>query len=96
MKIILLGEEIGSAIDLHRVLAEKLDFGPYYGNNLAALWDRLTTDVEGPVHLVWKDSSVSKAKMGEQLFDKVVKLFRDVEAHDKELGRSDVFTLSLE
>ncbi|EOG8017508.1 barstar family protein [Enterobacter ludwigii] len=26
-----------------------LDFVPYYGRNLDALWDRLSTDVERPV-----------------------------------------------
>ncbi|MCK6885045.1 barstar family protein [Enterobacter roggenkampii] len=30
-------------------MSASLDFGPYYGRNLDALWDRLSTDVERPV-----------------------------------------------
>lgn len=73
MKITLLGNAIKTEQDLHRTLADNLDFGPYYGNNLAALWDRMTTDVERPFEIVWKDSAVSKAAMGEKLFEKIVR-----------------------
>lgn len=81
---------------MHRVLSEKLDFGPYYGANLAALWDRLTTDVERPVRLIWKDAASSRAALGEDLFAKIIKLFRDVEQQDRDFGRSEVFTFAIE
>ena len=91
MEIILDGINIKSENDLHAILAEKLDFGPYYGNNLAALWDRLTTDVERPVLLIWKNAAQSEAAIGEPTFVKIVKLFQDVEQQDRDFGRINRF-----
>ncbi|MGQ4357915.1 barstar family protein [Streptomyces drozdowiczii] len=54
MRIAIDGTHIGSQADLHRFLAGPLDFGPYYGHNLSALWDRLSRDVERPVEIVWE------------------------------------------
>jgi ribonuclease inhibitor len=96
MEIIVQGDVIKSEHDLHRVLSDKLDFGPYYGANLAALWDRLTTDVERPVHLIWKNAEVSRAAMGEDLFAKIVQLLRDIEKQDRDWGLPHVFTLTIE
>ena len=50
------GCEVRTEADLHILLARALDFGPYYGANLDALWDRLSRDV--PV--VWTDWQVSE------------------------------------
>jgi len=94
MRITLFGNTIKNEGDLHRVLSEQLDFGPYYGRNLAALWDRLTTDVERPVQLIWKDADSSRAAMGEETFEKIVKLFRDVEEQDRNFGRTEAFTFN--
>jgi len=91
MEIILNGDEIKSESDLHRLLAEKLGFGPYYGANLAALWDRLTTDVERPVRLIWTNAHLSKTAMGDSLFAKIVSLFRDVEKQDRDFERHESF-----
>ena len=96
MKIILQGRTIGNEQEFHDVLSKQLDFGSYYGNNLSALWDRMTTDVERPVQLVWKDSAVSRTAMGNGVFDKIISLFRDVEKHDREMGRGEAFSLILE
>jgi ribonuclease inhibitor len=96
MEVLLQGDAIKSEHDLHRVLSEKLDFGPYYGANLAALWDRLTTDVERPVRLIWKNAALSRAAMGEDCFAKIVRLLRDVEQQDREFGRSQAFTFTIE
>lgn len=96
MEVILQGDAIKSEYDLHRTLAEELDFGPYYGANLAALWDRLTSDVERPVRLIWKNAASSQAALGEVLFAKITKLFRDVEQQDRDFGRTEVFTFTVE
>lgn len=96
MEVIVQGDAIKSEQDLHRLLSEKLDFGPYYGANLAALWDRLTTDVERPVRLIWKNAAVSRSAMGEDHFAKVVQLFRDVEQQDRDFGRTNAFTFTIE
>lgn len=96
MEVVLHGDAIRSEHDLHRILAEKLDFGPYYGANLAALWDRLTVDVGRPVRLIWENAAASRAAMGEALFAKVIQLFRDVEQQDRDFGRSEAFTFTIE
>ncbi|WP_229068813.1 barstar family protein [Actinoplanes sp. DH11] len=93
--VVLRGREIASELDLHRALAAALDFGPYYGKNLDALWDRLTTDVERPVHLVWQESSESRRQLGDELFDKIVALLRDVAASDVTAGYAERFTVEI-
>jgi len=47
--IILDGTKIQTEQDFHKLLSGLLNFGSYYGNNLDALWDRLSTDVERPI-----------------------------------------------
>ena len=96
MDITLHGSRIKSESDLHQVLSEKLDLGPYYGRNLAALWDRLTTDVARPVRMIWKDADLSRAGMGDEVFARIVSLFRDVEQQDLDFGRSEMFTFLCE
>jgi ribonuclease inhibitor len=93
--VVIPGDQICSELDLHRSLAKQLDFGPYYGKNLDALWDRLTTDVERPVHIIWSDSLKSRERLGVKLFDKIVELLREAEARDAKPGRSDRLTIEI-
>ncbi|WP_397334414.1 barstar family protein [Nonomuraea sp. 3-1Str] len=55
-----------------------LDFGPYYGNNLAVLRDRLSTDVKRPVKLAWTHWQKRKGNLGADLFDKVRRLLDEL------------------
>ncbi|MEU6394734.1 barstar family protein [Streptomyces sp. NPDC046939] len=71
MRVVIDGEHVGSQADLHRVLAGCLDFGPYYGHNLSALWDRLSRDVERPVEIVWESAEASRSRMGDAAFEAV-------------------------
>jgi ribonuclease inhibitor len=59
------GAAIRSERDLHAFLSQALDFGSSYGANLSALWDRLSTDVERPVQIVWRDSELSRSALGD-------------------------------
>ncbi|EKY3120947.1 barstar family protein, partial [Cronobacter turicensis] len=52
-EIILDGKKIENESEFHSVMSDLLNFGPYYGRNLDALWDRLSTDVERPVKIIW-------------------------------------------
>ncbi len=70
-KVVLEGFSFATAHDVHAALAEALDFGSYYGFNLDALWDVLTTDVKRPVIIEWKDSLVSEKKLGAE-FERIV------------------------
>ncbi|QES15423.1 barnase inhibitor [Streptomyces venezuelae] len=96
MLIELDGKHIKSAADLHRTLAEVMDFGPFYSPNLAALWDRLSADIERPVVLVWKDSESSRRSMGESEFEKLHSLLLRVEAQDASFGWTERFVVRFE
>ena len=76
-KVKLAGKSIRSLEEFYGEIARKLRFPDYFGRNLDALWDVLTTDVKGPVELAWEDSEVSKKSMGKD-FEKVAALLRDV------------------
>ena len=72
------GKAIQSLDEFYSEIARKLRLPNYFGRNLDALWDVLTTDVKGPVELVWEDTEVSKKPMGKD-FEKVAGLLKDVE-----------------
>ncbi|MFF7943599.1 barstar family protein [Nocardia gamkensis] len=71
MRVTIDGTLIRTRADLHHALWAPLDFGPYYGHNLNALWDRLTTDVERPVEIVWENSGISRELMGVEAFEAI-------------------------
>ena len=77
-KVKLLGKSIRSLDEFYDEISKKLRFPDYFGRNLDALWDVLSTDVKGPVELTWEDSEVSEKAMGKD-FEKVAALLRDVE-----------------
>ena len=72
------GHAIRSLDDLFDQLSSRLSLPAYFGRNLDALWDVLSTDVEGPFKIVWKHSDDSKKSMGRD-FDRAVKLFKELE-----------------
>jgi ribonuclease inhibitor len=94
MRVTINGALIRSESDLHDTLAQQLDFGPYYGRNLDALWDRLATDVERPVEIVWEESETSRTLLGPDVFEKIKSVLVRVMDQDKSLGLSKKFTVS--
>ena len=89
------GRNILSECDFHREIDKALNFGPYYGRNLDALFDRLSTDVERPVTLVWKHSEISREHMGDS-FSAVVDVLRRVQAQDEKWGLRETFRFELQ
>jgi len=61
--MILDGRDIHTESELHRILAEMMDFFPCYGRNLEALWDCLSTDIERPIRITWCHSDLSKKSL---------------------------------
>jgi ribonuclease inhibitor len=96
MRVSIDGSLIKSESDLHEVLSRKLDFGPYYGRNLDALWDRLSMDVERPVELVWEKSEVSKTFLGAEVFNKISSVLIRVMDQDQSFGLNERFTVRFE
>ena len=62
--IIIDGAQIHSEADFHRIMAQHYDFGPYYGNNLGAFRDMVTSGFLMNTLLVWKNSAISKQRLG--------------------------------
>lgn len=96
MDVVVEGDQIVDVDKLHRFLAEALDFGPYYGRNMSALWDRLTTDVERPVDLVWRHSEQSRLAIGDEVFGRVRSLLLEVEEMDLARPAGRRFTVRFE
>ena len=89
------GALINSEQEFHRAISSALDFGPYYGNNLDALWDMLSSGAAGGVVLHWKDADISRKKLG-SVFDTIIRLFSETKAMDEKLGLAERFEFVLE
>jgi len=77
-RCILNGREIRSLDDFYDEIARQLPFPGYFGRNLDALWDILSTDIEGPVEILWEDAAASELALGKN-FDRVASLLKDLE-----------------
>jgi ribonuclease inhibitor len=90
MIIELMGDSILTKDDFHARLETALDLGPYYGRNLDALWDRLSTDIARPITIIWRDSGHSRGAMGPD-FEAILDVLNRVVAHDKSLNLAERF-----
>ncbi|MFC0032531.1 barstar family protein [Micromonospora chaiyaphumensis] len=93
MQIELDGRRVRSEAEFHVEIARLLDFGPYYGKNLDALWDRVSFDVERPVRLVWTHAGVSRKAMGKGDFERIVAILRRAEERDRRRDDDERFEL---
>lgn len=96
MRIEIDGSSIRSVDEFHEFLSRALNFGSHYGANLSALWDRLSTDVERPVEIVWKNSESSKNSLGPVEFEKIRTLLQRVQMQDESFGWADRFSIVFE
>lgn len=71
------GHAVHALEDFYGELARQLPFPPHFGNNLDALWDVLTADIEGPIRIVWNGAEASHRAMGVD-FERIVALLREV------------------
>lgn len=88
------GLSISSEQDFHKRIASAFSVAQYYGNNLNALWDLLSTDVERPIEIVWKNSKESEQSMGET-FKKIISIFERTKNQDISLGLDEKFEYKL-
>jgi ribonuclease inhibitor len=95
MEKIIDGTRIRTERDFHELIAASLDFPDYYGKNLDALWDVLTTMAERPATLIWKRSTESEKALGPR-FETIVDLTKRVEQDDARKEPSRRFELRLE
>lgn len=88
------GSKILSEADFHSAIVKAFGLSHYYGRNLDALWDVLSTDIERPIKVEWKYSETSRAAMG-ATFDQIVAILRKVEQTDLRYGHEERFELHL-
>ena len=67
-----------------------MDFGPYYGRNVDALWDMLSTGMAGGMVIVWENSEHSKQRMGDD-FDLIISVFEQTKQRYLGKGNDNVF-----
>ena len=63
-EIIIEGALIDSREELHKVLKEALNLPEHYGNNLDALWDILTGEIDLPIRIIWRDFNITEENIG--------------------------------
>lgn len=95
MEVTIDGEVIKCEADFHNAIANALNLSSYYGKNLDALWDVLSTDVERPLTLTWKNSELSKTYLDEN-FERIMSVFKQVESQDAEWALAERFNLRLD
>lgn len=94
-KIIIDGGIINTEFDFHCALANALDFGVYYGNNTDALWDWLSSGMACGVCLHWKQSAVSREKLGVS-FDVISDILKRTKDRYQGKGAGKEFNFILE
>jgi ribonuclease inhibitor len=77
MKTVFLDGDIADRAALFARLAAHLDFPAHTAANLDALWDVLTTEVEGPFEIVWRDHARAHAALGAD-FERFASLLRQL------------------
>ncbi|WP_037586733.1 barstar family protein [Stenoxybacter acetivorans] len=96
MDIILEGSKMKTEQDFHNQISKLLDFGEYYGNNLNALWDRLSTDVERPIFIIWKDHLCAKKMLEPYVFNRIINIFEKTKNQDIDFKWKDKFDYFLD
>ncbi|MBN6774824.1 barstar family protein [Pseudomonas granadensis] len=80
--------------DFHKRIASAFSVSQYYGNNLNALWDLLSTNVERPINIEWRNSRDSKQNLGET-YEKIIAIFERTKNQDISLGLDEKFNYEL-
>ena len=77
MQLDIIGSKIYTEQDFYNQISKIFSIQDYYGNNLDVLWDLLSTNVERPITLVWKDAMFSKNQL-KSIFIEIVKVLERV------------------
>ena len=77
-KVVIQGSKLTDKNILHQILKQELKLPAYYGENLDALWDCLTTDVQLPLTIEWVDYQKSKELLGDYA-ENTLEIFNEAE-----------------
>ena len=78
------GKNIKTIDDVYDQLALQLEFPNHFGRNLDALYDVLTTDIPGPLKIVWHHTRASRAVLGDQ-YNLIKAVLKDAAAERKDI-----------
>jgi ribonuclease inhibitor len=78
------GRSVRSLDEVYDALAGALSFPAHFGRNLDALRDILTTDLPGPVEIVWRDSDAARLRLGRD-FDRIAAVLSEAAAERSDL-----------
>lgn len=95
MNVVLHGSAISTERELYEALAAQLDFGDFCGWNLAALRDRLLTDVRRPLRVTWDNAEVSRSQLGPDLSERICAIFEEARTQDAGFGLAERFDYEL-
>lgn len=73
------GNVIQSLPAFYNEIAQKLPLPSYFGRNLDALADVLSTDIEGPFEIIWEHAGMSEKAMKSE-YRKIVAMLKHVAA----------------
>jgi ribonuclease inhibitor len=62
-RCVLDGKSVRTADRFYEEISAQLSFPDHFGRNLDGLWDVLTTDIEGPIEVVWEATDSSRDAM---------------------------------
>lgn len=74
-------QNINSLDELYAQLGAQLSLPAHFGNNLDALWDVLSTDLPGPLEIIWRHPQT----LGKQS-QPVIELFQEAEQSRDDLS----------
>lgn len=80
--------------DFHKRIASAFSVTQNFGNNLNALWDLLSTDIQRPTVIIWKNSKHSEESMGET-YKKIISILERTKAQDISLRLDEKFDYKL-
>lgn len=62
---------ITSVTQFYQTVVRALGLPPHFSHNLDALYDSLSTDVEGPIFIYWHQYAVDEQKIGSHGFAQI-------------------------
>lgn len=71
------GKEIKTKDQLHNIIAKNLNFPHYYGKNLEALYEVLSSDFTGDSIVKIKHVNLLKAKIGSDYIESMIQVIMD-------------------
>lgn len=81
---IVIEQVFASVAEVHATLSDALRFPAYYGNNLDALWDCATSDIDRPTELTWRNFAATREAIGAEA-DAIRRVLEEAAAENSNL-----------